>query len=77
MRHAKAIAMSMAYSLYLQCAEGSVDPDWKEVAVSGPRFQQKMSLQMVHTVKVIKLALSWGCKDAKSITDQQEEARNR
>ncbi len=37
-RHAKAIAMSMAYSLYLHCAEGSVDPDWKVVAVSGPRF---------------------------------------
>ncbi len=26
-RHAKAIAMSMTYSLYLQCAEGSVDSD--------------------------------------------------
>ncbi len=38
MRHAKAIAMSMAYSLHLQCAEGSVDPDWKVVAVSGPMF---------------------------------------
>ena len=37
MRHAKAIAMSMAYSLYLQCAESSVDPDWKVVAVSEPR----------------------------------------
>jgi hypothetical protein len=43
----KAIAISMAYSLYLQCAEGSVDPDWKVVAVSGARFRQKMSLQMV------------------------------
>ncbi len=47
MRHAKAIAMSMAYSLYLQCAEGRVDPDCKVAAVSGPRFRQKMSLQMV------------------------------
>ncbi len=27
-RHAKAIAMSMAYSLYLQCAKGTVDPEW-------------------------------------------------
>ena len=26
-RHAKAIAMSMANSLYLQCAEGTVDPE--------------------------------------------------
>ncbi len=46
-RHAKAIAMSMAYFLYLQCAEGTVDPEWKVTPVSGPRFCQKMSLQMV------------------------------
>ena len=46
-RHAKAIAMSMAYSLYLQCAKGTVDPEWKITPVSGPRFCQKMSLQMV------------------------------
>ncbi len=39
MRHVKAIAMSMAYSLYLQSAEESVvDPGWKVVAVSGTRF---------------------------------------
>ncbi len=46
-RHAKAIAMSMAYFLYLQCAQGTVDPEWKVTPVSGPRFCQKMSLQMV------------------------------
>jgi hypothetical protein len=46
-RHAKAIAMSMAYSLYHQCAKGTVDPEWKVTPVSGPRFWQKMSLQMV------------------------------
>ncbi len=46
-RHAKAIAMSMAYSLYLQCAEGTVNPEWKGTPVLGPRFWQKMSLQMV------------------------------
>ncbi len=44
-RHAKAIAMSMAYSLYLQCAE--VLQEWKVTPVSGPRFRQRMSLQMV------------------------------
>ncbi len=43
----KAIAMIMAYSLYLQCAKGTVDPEWKVTPVSGPRFWQKMSLQMV------------------------------
>jgi hypothetical protein len=37
-RHAKVIALSMAYSLYLQCAEGTVDPEWKVTPVSGPRF---------------------------------------
>jgi hypothetical protein len=46
-RHAKTITMSMAYSLYLQCAKGTVDPKWKVTPVSGPRFWQKMSLQMV------------------------------
>ena len=34
--HGKAIAMSIAYSLYLQCAEGGVDPDWKIKPVTGP-----------------------------------------
>ncbi len=46
-RHAKAIAMSMAYSLYLQCAKSTVDLEWKVTPVSGPRFSQRMSLQMV------------------------------
>jgi hypothetical protein len=40
--------MSMAYSLYLQCAKGTVDPEWKVTPVSGLRFWQRMvSLQMV------------------------------
>ncbi len=39
--------MSMAYSLYLQCAEGTVGPEWKVTPVSGPRFWQRMSHQMV------------------------------
>jgi hypothetical protein len=46
-RHAKAIVMSMAYSLYLQCAKGTVNPEWKVTPVSRPRFWQRMSLQMV------------------------------
>ncbi len=37
----------MAHSLYLQCAKGTVDPEWKVTPVSGPRFWQKVSLQMV------------------------------
>jgi hypothetical protein len=37
----------MAYSLYLQCAKGTMDPEWKVTPVSGPRLCQKMSLQMV------------------------------
>jgi hypothetical protein len=48
MRHGKAIAMSMAYQLYLQCAEGGVDQDWKVPPVSGPLFKKKMSFQMVN-----------------------------
>ena len=48
MRHGKAIAMSMAYKLYLQCAEGGVDQDWKVPPVSGPLFKKKMAFQMVN-----------------------------
>ena len=48
MRHGKAIAMSMAYQIYLQCAEGGVDADWKVTPVSGPLFKKKMSSQMVN-----------------------------
>ncbi len=40
-RHAKAIAMSMAYSLYLQCAEGTVDPEWKVTPVSDQGFGRR------------------------------------
>ncbi len=43
-RHVKAIAMSIAYSLHLQCLEGCVDPEWKVTPDSGPRFWQRMSL---------------------------------
>jgi hypothetical protein len=46
-RHAKAIAMTITYSLYIQCAEGGVDPEWKVTPVSGTRFWQRILLQMV------------------------------
>jgi hypothetical protein len=49
-RHAKAIVMSMTYSLYLQCLEGTVDPEWKVTPVSEPKFWQRMSLQMVQYI---------------------------
>ena len=47
MRHAKAITMSMAYNIYVQCCEGSVDPEWKMKPVTSTRFKQELSLQMV------------------------------
>ena len=47
MRHAKAIAMSMAYHLYVQCCEGGVDPEWKMKPVASTRFKQELSSQMV------------------------------
>jgi hypothetical protein len=34
MRHAKAIANSMAYNIYLQCSEGGVDSNWQVKLVS-------------------------------------------
>ena len=47
MRHAKAITMSMAYNIYVQCCEGGVDPEWKMKPVTSTRFKQELSLQMV------------------------------
>ena len=46
-RHAKAIAMSTAYDIYVQCSEGGVDPNWRVMPVSSIKFKQKLSLQMV------------------------------
>ncbi len=58
-RHAKAIAMSMAYSLYLQCPEGTVDPEWKVIPVSGPRLWQE-DVSSDGTVQMFKLTVSRG-----------------
>ena len=47
MRHGKAIAMCMAYSMYQQVAEGGVDPDWKvETRLSAKEFRKQLSQQM-------------------------------
>ncbi len=41
MRHATAIAMSMAYNIYVQYSEGGVDPNWQVKPVSSAQFKQK------------------------------------
>ena len=47
MRPGKAIALSMAYQLYLQCAEGGVNPEWKVTPMSGHNFvQNNTNLEM-------------------------------
>jgi hypothetical protein len=43
----EAIAMSMACSIYEQCCEGGVHPDWKTEPISAPKFRQRLSEQMV------------------------------
>ena len=47
-RHAQAIAMSMAYSIYVQCSEGDVDPNWKVMLISATKFRQRLLSQMVN-----------------------------
>ena len=47
-RHAKAIAMGMAYNFYAQCSEGGVDPNWKVTPISAQKFRQKLSSQMAN-----------------------------
>ena len=46
-RHGKAIGLSMAHQLYLQCAQGGVDPSWKvDKPMSAPAYRRKLSRQL-------------------------------
>ncbi len=58
-RHAKAIAMSMAYSLYLQCAEGTVDPGLEGHSCIRTKVLAE-DISSDGTVQMFKLSLSRG-----------------
>jgi hypothetical protein len=46
-RHGKAIGKCMGYQLYMQCAEGGVDPDWKvDKPMTAPEYRRKLARQM-------------------------------
>jgi len=48
MLHAKALAIVTAYDVYLECAEGGVNLDWKlKNTVSFHRFREKLAFQML------------------------------
>jgi len=47
MNHAKALAVTTAYDMYLECAEGKLNNDWKVTPVSFHRFREKHGLQMM------------------------------
>ena len=47
MKHGMAIAFTMAYQMYRDCASGNVDPRWKlEKPMTGPEFRQRLGEQM-------------------------------
>lgn len=48
MLHAKALAVTVAYDMYLECAEGSLSNEWKqEKPVDFYTFREKLAKQMV------------------------------
>ena len=47
MRHGKAIAMCLAYEMYMECTEGGLDLEWKlDKPMTGPEFRNRLSEQM-------------------------------
>ena len=45
----KAMATVVAYDVYLECAEGNLDPDWKvDKPVSFYEFRERQAVQMLH-----------------------------
>ena len=47
MRHGKALALCMAWQMYVDCASGDVDPDWKlDKPLTSPKFRLRMGEQM-------------------------------
>lgn len=47
MRHAKSLTYVMVYQMYVDCASGEVDPDWKlEKPMTHGEFRQKLGEQM-------------------------------
>jgi len=48
MNHAKALAIVTAYDMYLECAEGKLNPAWKvDKPVDFHRFREKLGMQML------------------------------
>jgi len=48
MLHAKALAVTVAYDIYLECAEGVMDLSWKqEKPVDFHTFRKKLAKQML------------------------------
>jgi hypothetical protein len=49
MIHAKAMAIVIAYDMYLECCEGNLDPTWKvDKPVDFFTFRERLALQMLH-----------------------------
>jgi len=48
MIHGKAMAVVVAYDIYLECCTGNLTPGWKTKAVSFYRFREILARQMLH-----------------------------
>jgi len=47
MIHAKALAVVTACDMYLECAEGNLNEEWKTNPVDFHRFREKLGMQMM------------------------------
>ena len=48
MNHAKKLAITTAYDIYLELAEGNIDPQWRvRKPVDFHRFREKLAIQML------------------------------
>ena len=47
MNHAKALAVTTACDMHLECSEGKLNNDWKVTPVNFHRFREKLGMQMM------------------------------
>jgi len=75
MQHGKAIGYCMAYQMYYECTEGSVNRLWKlENPMSATEFRGRASLQMCQHQS--SQEVSWRCKNENNNAKMEADEGN-
>ena len=78
MNHGKAIAVLVAYDIYLECCEGKLDPSWEITApVSFHRFQEKLAKQMLQYSQRIMLTRGMTSSEYQLKSQRRTDRRNK